>query len=267
MERRCWLACGILAATVLGMIESRPSQAEPRRPGHYSGVVFFDRWDSCILCNGGYIHYISEAVKEPLRSLNRSETTLLATKVLQPINPGDGLIQEYLLDHLPPPETIDPAGEGLRSQNSLSTDESGSIVLTMTLTNTSSEEKTVFARQLSPTLLTTFDPANRGFIPADGRSHAIVTRYTAESLLQSQSGIWFSGVSGRNAQIKSDDRPLEVRNSLLPGHEIFLSMKSRLPDGEYQFFSSYSASHSHATVLQGNPISFDVKDGKAQLVK
>jgi hypothetical protein len=38
-----------------------------RGPGKYSGVVVFDRWDTCFLLSGPYITYISDNVKNELR--------------------------------------------------------------------------------------------------------------------------------------------------------------------------------------------------------
>jgi len=63
-----------------------------RASGKYSGVVFYDRWDNCILFNGVYLMYISEAVKEKLRPYRGQSVEINATDVYQPVNPGDGLI-------------------------------------------------------------------------------------------------------------------------------------------------------------------------------
>jgi hypothetical protein len=38
-----------------------------RGPGKYSGVVIFDRWDTCYLYSGTSLMYMSQRVKESLR--------------------------------------------------------------------------------------------------------------------------------------------------------------------------------------------------------
>jgi hypothetical protein len=65
-----------------------------RAPGKYSGVVFYDRWGGCILFSGIYLMYISEDVKDTLRSYEGKAIEINAREVIQPINPGDGLIKE-----------------------------------------------------------------------------------------------------------------------------------------------------------------------------
>src|SRR5690349_24452373 len=66
-----------------------------RGPGRYSGVVFFDRWGGCILFSGVYLMYISEEVKDSLRSYEGQAIGIDAQQVVQPLNPGDGLIKRF----------------------------------------------------------------------------------------------------------------------------------------------------------------------------
>lgn len=56
-------------------------------------MVFFDRWGGCILFSGVYLMYISENIKDTLRQYEGQPTEIDALEVLQPINPGDGLIR------------------------------------------------------------------------------------------------------------------------------------------------------------------------------
>ena len=60
--------------------------------GKYSGVVFFDRWGGCIFFSGVYLMYISEETKENLREYDGQAIEIDALQVVQPVNPGDGLI-------------------------------------------------------------------------------------------------------------------------------------------------------------------------------
>jgi hypothetical protein len=74
-----------------------PVHAAFRGPGKYSGIVIFDRWDTCFLLSGPYITYISEAVKEELRPYAGQAIQIDVTEILQLMNPGDGLIKSYVI--------------------------------------------------------------------------------------------------------------------------------------------------------------------------
>jgi hypothetical protein len=76
--------------------------AAVRGPGKYNGVVIFDRWDGCHLFGGVYDMEVSEKVKELLRPYDGQAILVDAKEVLQPMNPGDGLITK--LDVLGPAE-------------------------------------------------------------------------------------------------------------------------------------------------------------------
>ena len=65
-----------------------------RAPGKYSGVVIYDRWGGCILFSGVYLMYVSEAVKGQLRPYTGEAVEIDALAVVQPTNPGDGLIRK-----------------------------------------------------------------------------------------------------------------------------------------------------------------------------
>ena len=89
MSRRNALSVlGGLSALVL------PGPAGVRGPGHYDGVVFFDRWDSCYLFSGVYLMYVSRNVKEIFRPYAGRAMEIDAKDVWQPMNPGDGLIRK-----------------------------------------------------------------------------------------------------------------------------------------------------------------------------
>src|SRR5437870_9088382 len=94
-SRRAWSRLWVALATLL--LFSGPSSAGIRGPGKYSGVVFFDRWDGCILFSSVYLMYISEAVKDDLRSYGGQAIQIDALDVLQHVNPGDGLIRKFKL--------------------------------------------------------------------------------------------------------------------------------------------------------------------------
>src|SRR5262252_6280352 len=90
------------------------AQAGIRGPGKYSGVVVFDRWDTCFLLSGPYITYISDNVKNGLRRYAGKAMQVDALDVFQPRNPGDALVRKYkvigpapLTDHPPDLEGLE----------------------------------------------------------------------------------------------------------------------------------------------------------------
>jgi hypothetical protein len=74
-----------------------------RAPGKYSGVVIYDRWGGYILFSGVYLMYISETVKDQLRPYAGDAVEIDALAVVQPTNPGDGLIRKL--------KVLGPAGQ------------------------------------------------------------------------------------------------------------------------------------------------------------
>jgi hypothetical protein len=83
---RATFCAGVLTAAVVAPM----LVAGIRGPGKYNGVVFYDRWDNCYLFSGVYLMYVSDRVKENLRSYSGRSIEIDAKEVHQPINPGDG---------------------------------------------------------------------------------------------------------------------------------------------------------------------------------
>lgn len=114
--RRWIFTLGVFAVVLIGPV----LMAGIRAPGKYSGVVFYDRWDNCILFNGVYLMYISEAVKETLRPYHGQSVEINATDVYQPVNPGDGLIRRliFLGPSVEEPGSLPISGVELRAASS-----------------------------------------------------------------------------------------------------------------------------------------------------
>src|SRR5438128_2894549 len=87
-------AASYVTACLLLLLVS-PATGGIRAPAKYSGVVFFDRWGGCLLFSGVYLMYISEDVKEGLRRYDGQAIEIDALRVIQPVNPGDGLIKRF----------------------------------------------------------------------------------------------------------------------------------------------------------------------------
>ena len=234
---------------------------------HY-GVVVFDRWDGCILYRGIYVTYVSESVKEQLRKHTGQAVLVNATKVHQPMNPGDGVIKEF--EHVGPPpvekEEFSVAGLELRCVHGF---KDGQVpVVIMEIINSGTEERKILPEELAPTLLTKQPQPPSPLSPSDGPSVALVTRLSIRSI--ARHNYKARGVSQGipySLSVK-DDPSLRRESSLKPGEKKQIRISFDLPEGEYQFLHGYGGGHYGRKFLASNSISFDVdKDGKGRVVK
>jgi len=238
--------------------------AGKRSPGKYNGIVVFDRWDGCILYSGIYVMYVSEGVKEKLRGHAGNGIQIDATKVRQPINPGDGLITELsVLGAAPKPSRhVLLTGFTLTATADFKEKEKPAIVIT--IANAGKQEAPVFSSELAPTLLM----KGKDFV-ADGPSFALVTRQSfivgGEDPRTSGSGI----ASGRPYSWQID-KAVPVRFILKPGEAKRVRITFELPRGEYDFLAGYGGGVHQELNLASNPIAFDVEEngaGKPVMVK
>ena len=110
---RRFLAIVCLLASI-GTFLAGQANAGLRGPGKYSGVVLFDRWGGCILFSGVYLMYISETVKDQLRPYDGRAIELDALDVVQPTNPGDGLIRKLKVLGPAPPNNSPFTFDGIK---------------------------------------------------------------------------------------------------------------------------------------------------------
>lgn len=235
-----------------------------RSPGKYSGTVVFDRWDGCILYSGIYVMYVSESVKEMLRGHASKSMQVDATKVQQPMNPGDGLITELtVLGAAPKPSRhVLLTGLTLTAAPDFKDKEKPAILITVA--NAGKEEVPVFGSELAPTLLM----KGKTFV-ADGPSFALVTRQAfivgGEDPRTSGTGI----ASGRPYSWQID-KAVPVRFILKPGESRRVRISFELPRGEYDFLAGYGGGVHQELTLASNLVAFDVEEngaGKLVMVK
>ena len=244
------------------------SHAEPLGPGNYYGVVVFDRWDGCILYRGVYVTYISEGAKEHLRKYAGELVQINATKVYQPINPGDGVIKEleYLGAPTQKPEKFGIDGVRLRSFHAFKDGEKPSVI--MEILNAGKEHREILSGELAPTLLTKQPPDPRPLSPSDGPSVALLTRMSIENIVR------YGGKGRGVAQAipyswaipQEDALPREF--VLRPGEKKQIRMTFDLPEGEYEFLCGYGGAQYGRKCIASNLVYFDVgKDGSGKTVE
>ena len=232
-----------------------------RGRGKYSGVVFFDRWDSCLLLNGNDVMYIAESQKQRLRPYAGEAIDLDATEVLQPMNPGDARIQRYNI--LGAVDTSDDAfRDGLRIEAESDFGGRRPAFFVQT-TNVGTRPIETGPGRFGPTLLG-INPKNE-FTPSDGKSVAWMTRVDLTDRGSSRFETSANGSPLRaNFAVDPGCRfpdPL----TLQPNQSIRCRVTFDLPPGEFQFVVGYART-SQSRALVSNALSFRIEqDGTAVL--
>lgn len=238
--------------------------AGERGEGKYSGVAIFDRWGGCTLYSGVYVMYVSEAVKQQLRAQAGTCVEIDATKVEQPHNPGDGLIQKFALLGAAPKVNAWESPEGFKLAVVPAFTDGHIPELVIRATNVGDKARKLNMDSLAPTLLMAKSKLNQ-WSPSDGPSTAVVTR----------NNFWVGGkeprIKGGNNtwewSLKTPDT-LEQIVTLQPKEVFELRLTFKLPAGEYDFLAGYGGGVHAGQCIASNLVAFDVKvDGTATLPK
>jgi len=261
VARLClFLTVVLLVAGALALV----AHAGLRGPGKYSGVVVFDRWDTCFLLSGPYITYISESVKNELRAYAGKAMQVDASDIFQPLNPGDALIRKYKI--IGPAPVVDhaPILDGLELIAEADFNANKAPAFFLTFRNIGSTPLEIFNREVGPAVLGRNE--DTVFSPSDGGSVALVTRVDLASAalgkyewLQNQ---WKYSLS----YYEHSNGALLERFVLQPGQSKKARLALRLLDGQYQFIVGYGGGVHEAKSLASNAISFDVNGETATVV-
>jgi hypothetical protein len=230
-----------------------------RTPGKYSGVVFFDRWDTCELISGAFVMYVSEDLKSGLRSYAGQAVQIDATKVSQPINPGDGLIQKYnWVGPAPEPKTIVLSGLELLATADSAHDSSTIIIK---VHNIGTHAVDVYRGEMGINVFS--NRPKSAFSAADGRSEAVITRQHPTR----RSGQWEWIENGKKLPASYEaDRDIPDIIHLEPGASYRVTFTFSVPPGEYQFVFGYGGGvHAEKSMLS-KAVSFDVSTQSAKTV-
>jgi len=235
-----------------------------RGPGKYSGVIVFDRWDTCMLLSGHFITYISDSVKNKLRPFKGKAMEIDALEVSQPQNPGDALVRNYKIMG-PAPDNhrwVSLDGLALVAKTDFGTE--GTATFLIELRNLGNKQVDVNTSEFGPTLLGL--NRNLPFSASDGKAGAWITR---AGLLNTTS--WESENDGVKISaafiIDPKTRPPE-RFQLAPGESVQVRITFQVPPGQYQFIVGYGGGVHEEKSLASNTISFDLNDkGVASLAK
>ena len=256
------IAVSLLAVlvTLAAILVPEPGLAGIRGPGKYAGIVIFDRWGTCILFSGVYLMYISENVKEGLRPYEGQAVQIDAIDVVQPINPGDGLIKKYRLLGLAPATThsavpIVPEGVVLTANGPSTSD--GLPQVSVEIRNEGNESVRILTSEIGIALLTKKEGDYWPFDPSDGPSTAAITRAGVTN-----SG-WKSEFSSDRTKrsysyLADPDNPLPSYFDLAPREFRGTRLTFKVPPGEYQFIFGYGGGVHEGKCLVSNAVSFEV---------
>jgi hypothetical protein len=252
----------ILAATT--------SVAGIRGPGKYSGVVIFDRWDTCYLYSGVYVVYVSSKIKERLRRYEGKSVTINATEVFQPMNPGDGLIRKFKFLGVAKNYTTGLDQLALTVEPNFHND--GPPTLILVIENRGAMAIEVSSLSLAPTLLGL--KLHEMFSPSDGKSDAWLTRAPLKypAFLKE---IGFGPKTDKTHPImRRDDVEyyLNVEQELpdkilIPRYgKTTVAMSFKLPQGQYDFLVGYAGGVHEVKSIASKPVAFSVdENGRASL--
>jgi hypothetical protein len=260
-----------MIASLLAFFATSTGLCSIRGPGKYNGVVIFDRWDGCHLYSGGYIMEISEKVKVVLRPYAGQAVLIDAQEVIQPMNPGDGLITKLVvLGPAAEPATAGfgrpPLVEGLSLKAIPNFGAQGGDELIIEVRNTGETKREIDTGALAPTLLGERNERFECFNASDGPSYPVITRTNINSL--NSYPVHGSCGSGRTLNLwLLPGIALSSTFNLDPGQNIEIPLRFTLSAGKYQFLAGYGGGVHQARALASNLLSFDIDEaGRPHLV-
>lgn len=243
--------------------------AGSRGPGKYSGIVVFDRWDTCYIYSGVYLMYVSDKTKEGLRKYEGRPVEIYAKEVFQPINPGDGRIGKFdllsLLDSKPEP----PGLKGLRLTAEPDFGPGRRPRFALAFENQSGRDVEVNTDSIAPTLLGE-KVDDDFFSPSDGKSTALITRceLSAEGGCYQESGLTVTKPDGRKTTETvryafdiGGGRSIPDTLLVRAGQTERVSISLDVPPGTYDFLFGYGGGVHESRGLASNVVSFQKIEG------
>jgi hypothetical protein len=225
-----------------------------RGRGKYSGVVIFDRWDTCLLLSGVYVTYVSDEVKENLRTYRNQAIEVDASEVFQPMNPGDALIRKYTIIGPAPEASREQAIEGVRIIVKSDFDSDRAIAFLITIENSADSPIQIHSDTIGPTLLG-LKSENILVDPSDGRSTAWITRGNLVTLSSWRSTIDHHPTISVSYSV---DPKMPEQLNLNPGESKQVRVILKVPAGPYQFLVGLGGGVHEGRSVASNAISFHV---------
>lgn len=241
---------------MIGSSLTTQASAGIRGPGKYSGVVIFDRWGGCILFSGVYLMYISEAVKDQLGPYEGQAIELDALEVVQPTNPGDGLIRKLKVLGPAPPSSRPFAYDNIKLNAQPVAAEGSRAAIELTITNKADTSARIDGFEIGFVLLS--QRVAGAETPSDGPSTAVITRTN----LFVGKGTYELGTSDKIYSYSYhivDELRFPESFELAPHGSLTRRIHFDLPAGHYQFFAGYGGGVHGSRLVVSNPVSIDLR--------
>jgi hypothetical protein len=238
-----------------------------RGPGKYSGIVVFDRWDTCYIYDGAYLIYASETVKERLRKYEGRYVEVYAKEVIQPMNPGDARIMKFDILSVSPARPRAPRYKNLAITAEPLFEPGRKPRFALAIENRGGQDVKVAQFSITPTLLGEKDEADI-FSPSDGESEARITRsgldlaklfYKEHSVVTKPDGQTTTLTKGFSFEVQdANSLPEEL---LIPaGQTVRITVALNVPPGDYDFLFACDVGIRESRRIASNIISFNVSD-------
>jgi hypothetical protein len=236
-----------------------PAFAGIRAAGKYSGIVIFDRWDTCYIYSGIYLMYVSEKTKEGLRKYEGQSVTINAKEVFQPINPGDGQIGKYKFLGLAKSKG---ALDRLTLRVSPQFGDEGAPKFLLEIVNSRETTVSVSPYRLALTLLGA--KRDHMFSPSDSKSDAWITRqpFKRPSFIEDMFPKKSKYITwGNNDEFYFGiDEELPDAIEIRPNQKKAISLSFHLPKGKYDFLCGYGGGVHDEKGLASNIVAFTVDE-------
>jgi hypothetical protein len=239
-----------------------------RGPGKYSGVVVFDRWDTCYIYDGVFLMYVAEKEKGRLRKYEGRHVEVYAKEVVQPMNPGDGRITKFDLlsssgqrPHAARRKdlwiTAEPLFEPGRKPR-----------FALAVENRGGADVKVSQSSITPTLLGEKDEYD-DFSPSDGKSEARITRcgldnakdfYEERSVTSTKPDGQKTTLTKRYAFEVEDGGGLPAELLVPAGQTLRVVVALEVPPGIYDFLFGCDIGIRENRRVVSNVVSFQVGD-------
>lgn len=225
-------------------------------PGKYSGIVIFDRWDTCLLLTANYVAYVSDDVKENLRQYTNQAIELNVSKLaIQEAQPHDPRILKYTI--------LGPARElpreqvgGVRIIVKSDFDRDHKTAFVISIENSTNSPIEINSAAVGPTLMGLMGPFPES-AATDGKSIAWITR--TDLLTPTASSLKVGGVAvfAESYRIEPNSK-LPKRFNLKPGASKHTRVIFKIPPGPYEFLVGFGGGVWAGKSLASNAISFHV---------
>jgi hypothetical protein len=199
--------------------------------------------------------YMSDTVRDQLRPYDGQAIELDALEVVQPTNPGDGLIRKLQVIGPAPPNNSPFRFDGIKLNAQPVAVEGSRAAIELTVTNEGDTPTEIDSSQIGFVLLS--EKIAGATTPSDGPSTAVITRTNVFT----GKGIWELGTGEKvysYSYMITDCLRFPQSFELPPHRSRSTQIRFKLPAGHYQFFAGYGGGVHESTLNVSNPVSIEL---------